>query len=67
MVSRDAWLSARRELLAKEKEWSLKRDALGAGVAKHPTRTFWRWRVLTVGLSLSVLASQHRRGPLGGG
>jgi hypothetical protein len=30
VVSRDAWLSARRELLAKEKEWSLKQDALRA-------------------------------------
>lgn len=33
-MSRDAWLSARRELLAKEKEWDLKQDVLSAECRK---------------------------------
>src|SRR5258708_31165630 len=30
VVSHDVWAAARRKLLVKEKEWSLKRDALSA-------------------------------------
>jgi len=36
VVSHDVWVAARRKLLVKEKEWSLKRDALSAERRKLP-------------------------------
>jgi len=36
VVSREAWLRARKELLAKEKEWNRQRDALSAERRKLP-------------------------------
>ena len=36
VVSHDVWAAARRKLLVKEKEWSLKRDALSAKRRKLP-------------------------------
>ena len=36
VVSRDAWLVARKELLAKEKEFTRQRDALNAERRKLP-------------------------------
>ncbi len=36
VVSHDVWVAARRQLLVKEKEWSLKRDALSAERRKLP-------------------------------
>lgn len=36
VVSREAWLRARKELLVKEKEWNRQRDALSAERRKLP-------------------------------
>jgi predicted dithiol-disulfide oxidoreductase (DUF899 family) len=38
IVTRAEWLAARRELLAREKEWTRQRDALSAARRRHRAR-----------------------------
>jgi Bacterial protein of unknown function (DUF899) len=71
VVSREEWLAARKELLAKEKEATRARDALNAErrglpmveVEKESTRSPWGWKPAPTRPSGTVSLRERRRKP----